>query len=80
MRRLDANAIDERPVGGTEIPKESLRRRDLKQAVMARKEPVVRKTELCVLASADHERVVLIKCENAPGLRPGDDVQCNAHQ
>ncbi|HTK38581.1 MAG TPA: hypothetical protein VL325_08825, partial [Pyrinomonadaceae bacterium] len=50
------------------------------QTMMARKKPVMRQAELCVLASADHESVVLIKYENAPGLRPGDDVQCNAHQ
>jgi hypothetical protein len=41
---------------------------------MARKETVMRQAELCVLATADHERLVLIEGEHASGLRARNDV------
>ena len=46
---------------------------------MTRKKTVVRQAELSVLAPADHEGIVLIKCEDASSLRPGHDMQCYTH-
>jgi hypothetical protein len=80
VSRLDANAVHECPVGRAKIPQKSLRRRDLKYAVMAREKPVVREAELGVLAAADHERIVLFKCKISSGLWARDDMECNAHQ
>ena len=56
-----------------------MRRGDLQDAVMARKETVVRKAELCILASTNHEGVVLFKCEIASGLRTGYDMEGYTH-
>jgi hypothetical protein len=47
--------------------------------MVTRKKTVVRQAELGVLAPADHESIVLIKCENASSLRPGHDMQCYTH-
>jgi hypothetical protein len=77
--RLDTDAVNKSTVRGTKVTEKTLRRSDLKETVMAREKPVVRKTELCVLAAADHECVVLIESEIPSGLRARDDMQSYTH-
>jgi len=80
MRGFDPNTVNECTVGRTEITKESLWWGDLNYAMMAREIAVMRKTKVRVLASSDHECIMLVKGEHASGLRTRDDVQCYAHQ
>src|SRR3954464_4796967 len=79
MSRVDAYSIYKCSVGRTEITEKTLRRRDLEDAVMARKESILRQTELSVLATSDHECIVLVEREVAAGLRPCDDMQRYSH-
>jgi hypothetical protein len=60
-RCIDTKAVYKCSVGRAEITQERLWRSYLNNAVMARKETVVGQTELRILASADHERVVLFE-------------------
>jgi hypothetical protein len=76
---LNSNAVDKRTVSRSEIPKETLWRCDLKDAVMAGEEPVLRQAELRIFTSPDHEGVVLVEGEVAAGLRPCNYVKRYAH-
>jgi len=71
VRGLDPDPIYESSVCRTEVTEESLRRSDLENAVMARKESVLRQAELRVVTSPDHESVVLVESEVAAGLWAG---------
>jgi len=61
VRRIDPKTINKCSVCRAEISQKCLWRSDLDNAVMARKETVVGQTELRILTSADHERVVLFE-------------------
>ncbi len=79
MRRINADPVHEGSVCGTQVAKETLRRRNFQKAMMAREKTVVRQTKLRIFASPDHKGFVLVKRENAPCLRTGDHAQCNSH-
>ena len=76
---LDSNSVDESPVRRSEVPKKTLWRRDLKDAVMSGKKPVLRQAELRIFTSPDHEGVVLVEGEVASGLRTCNYVKRYAH-
>ncbi len=80
MRGLDADTVDVSSVRRTEIAEETLGRSDLKNAVVTRKETVLRKTELGVLTPADHKGVVLVEGKVASGLRTRNDMQGYTHR
>src|SRR5690606_26183333 len=79
MRGLNADAVYERPVRRAQITQETLRRGDLDKTVMARKKTIMRQTEMCVLAPADHERIMLFKGEVSSGLWAGHNIQGDTH-
>jgi hypothetical protein len=74
MGSFNANSIYKGAVGGPEVAEKALRRGNFQDAVVTREKTVLRQAELCIFAPPDHEGVVLVKCEVAPGLRPGHDV------
>jgi hypothetical protein len=71
---LDSDPVHKGSVSRAKIAEKTLGRSDLEDTVMARKKTIVRQAKLSILASPDHECIVLIKCEVASGLRPGHDV------
>ena len=79
VRGFDANTVYKSSVGRAQVAQETLWRRDLENAVMARKETVVRQAELSILAAPDHECVVLVECEVASGLRARNNMKCYTH-
>jgi len=80
IRRIYAYTVHKGSVCGTEVAKECLGRGNLDDAMMTREETVVRKAEMRVLASADHECVVLIESKRSSRLRPGHNIKSYTHQ
>jgi hypothetical protein len=70
---VDSLAVDKSAIGGMQVPYKTSGRNDLQQTVVARKEPVVLKTEMSCIAAADEECVVLVKRKHASDVWPSQD-------